>query len=189
MCTDLVPVHNDIWRKLGLSSWRVFKAKHGAILKRRQGGREGGDPGTDQEVFLNAPAPSLQRHTSGAFLHTASVSLHRLYEFWMGVGPECCSGSRALEAGAVEPLTQWAARCDSRNNKGSNKPESLLRHWQHPSLCFPFYLTACPLITLGRGNSELLPLLTSRSTRSEAENLYSSTMTKLKYRISICGRC
>lgn len=160
MCTDLVPVHNDIWRKLGLSCWRVFKAKHGAILKRRQGGHEGCDPRTDQRCFstLLPPAyggtPQVLSYTLPPSHYTASMNFG-----W----------ESARSAAVVAEL--W--KQEQRSHWRSERPTAVLATTKaraNPRVCSDagsillfaslFYLTTCPLIKLGRGNSELLPLLT-----------------------------
>lgn len=66
LSTDLVPVHNDIWRKLPFSSWRDFRPDHEPFTEKvTKAVTFNIDPG----MFLYLPAFVLKQLTSGVFLH------------------------------------------------------------------------------------------------------------------------
>lgn len=119
LSTDLVPVHNDIWRKLPFSSWRDFKPYREPSLWRRQKGHRGCDLNTDPEVFLYLPASSFEVVNLRCFptrrLHFTGPTLWILIR----ACPEHWSGIEVLEA--------WAsARLRFLHEEGSKNPRVFL---------------------------------------------------------------
>lgn len=66
LSTDLVPVHNDIWRKLPFSSWRDFRLDYDPFTEQVT---KAMTLNTNPDVFLYLPAFILKQLTSGVFLH------------------------------------------------------------------------------------------------------------------------
>lgn len=66
LSTDLVPVHNDIWRKLPFSSWKDFRPDYEPFTEQVT---KAMTLNTNPDVFLYLPAFILKQLTSGVFLH------------------------------------------------------------------------------------------------------------------------
>lgn len=117
LSTDLVPVHNDIWRKLPFSSWRAFKP-----YQENKKVTQTVTLTLTQKCFSTF-LPPVWGGTSGVFLHAASISPARHSEFrfepaWStGAVPKTWKHERA------EPLKRWALRRISRTRKAQTIPE------------------------------------------------------------------
>lgn len=165
LSTDLVPVHNDIWRKLPFSSRRDFKPSREPLLWRRRKGHKGCDLNTDPEVFLYLPASSLE------LINLRCSPTHRLHfigpALWIGIWA-CLENLERYESfGSMNSGEQWTLRCISCTRKAQTT--------QKFSLIWP----SAPDKTGGH-----LSAVDLQTPHSETEEFCPPNMTKSKYRTS-----
>ena len=165
LSTDLVPVHNDIWRKLPFSSRRDFKPSREPVLWRRRKGHTGHDLNTDPEVFLCLPASSLE------LINLRCSPTHRLHfigpALWTGIWAclENWSGIKVLEAWTA--VSSETLHCISCTKKA------------RPTQKFSFIWPPAPDKTGGH-----LSAVDLQTPHSETEDFCPPNMTKSKYRTS-----
>lgn len=122
LSTDLVPVHNDIWRKLPFSSWRDFKPCREPFLLWRQR-HKGCDLNTDSEVFLYLPGalnlrcfPTHSLHFTGPNTWNSYMSLPGVLERYQSFG--------SMSSGATEAVS---TPMHFLHNEGSNNSRVFLQ--------------------------------------------------------------
>lgn len=121
LSTDLVPVHNDIWRRLPFSSWRDFKPYHKPLLWRRQCLK---GLNTDPEVFLSTFLPPVWHGKPQVFSYT-QPPLHWSDHFYLSLPGvlEQYQGFGSMSSVAIEVVS---APLHFLHKEGSNNPRVYL---------------------------------------------------------------